>query len=224
VNRVRVAVVDSGVHVQHPHIAGRIAGGVAIDDRGGEHPDYLDRLGHGTAIAAAILEKAPDAELHAVKVFDRTLSTTMTGLVAGIDWAIRSGMHVVNLSLGTSKAEHEALLAGVVARARSRGVIIVAARDDGGVRWLPGSLEGVLPVQLDAECPRERYRVAGVDGVTVFRASGYPRPIDGLPPERNLSGISFAVANMTGFVARALESAPATTVDEVISICCRPGP
>ena len=116
----RVAVVDSGVHVQHPHIAGRIAGGVAIDERGGEHADFVDRLGHGTAIAAAILEKAPDAEIHAVKVFDRTLSTTIAGLVAGIDWAIRSGMRVVNLSLGTAKVEHEALLAGVVARARER--------------------------------------------------------------------------------------------------------
>src|SRR5204862_5535412 len=166
---VRVAVVDSGVHVHHPHIQGRIAGGVAIDDLGHEHPDTVDRLGHGTAIAAAILEKAPDAELHAVKVFDRTLSTTITGLVAGIDWAIRSGMHVVNLSLGTAKAEHEPLLTEVVSRARDRGVIIVAARDDGGVRWLPGSLEGVLPVQLDEACPRDCYRVADVDGVAVFR-------------------------------------------------------
>jgi len=202
--------------VQHPHIAGRIAGGIAIDDRGGEHPDYVDRLGHGTAIAAAILEKAPDAELHAVKVLDRTLSTTMMGLVAGIDWAIRSGMHVVNLSLGTANAEHEPALAGVVARARARGVIIVAARDDGGVRWLPGSLEGVLPVQLDAECPRDRCRVADVGGVTVVRASGYPRPIDGLPPERNLSGISFAVANVTGFVARARASMPSASLEEIL--------
>jgi len=38
-----------------------------------------------------------------------------------------------------------------------------------------------------------------------FSASGYARPIPGVPPERNLNGISFAVANMTGFVARACE-------------------
>ena len=215
-----MAVVDSGVHGRHPHVAGRVAGGVAIDDRGRESADCVDRLGHGTAIAAAILEKAPDAELHAVKVFDRTLSTTITGLVAGLDWAIRSGMHVVNLSLGTANAEHEPVLTEVVSKARDRGVIIVAARDDGGVRWLPGSLAGVLPVQLDAGCERDRYRTADVDGVTVFRASGFPRPIDGLPPERNLSGISFAVANMTGFVARALSSTAtaATTLDAAIAL------
>jgi hypothetical protein len=71
------------------------------------------------------------------------------------------------------------------------------------VRWLPGSLPGVIPVQLDWECPRDRFRCVEIDGTTVFRASGYPRPIPGVPPDRNLHGISFAVANVTGFVARA---------------------
>ena len=45
-----------------------------------------------------------------------------------------------------------------------------------------------------------------VDEVIVdLAASGYPRPIPGVPVERNLSGISFAVANVTGFLARLLE-------------------
>ena len=74
---VRVAVIDSGVHAAHPHI-GSVAGGVAIDEDGREHEDYVDRLGHGTAVAAAIKEKAPDAELYVVKVFDRSLSTRIS--------------------------------------------------------------------------------------------------------------------------------------------------
>ena len=224
---MRVAVVDSGVHAQHPHIEGSIAGGVGIDDSGREHPGsdaFVDRLGHGTAVAAAIHEKAPAAQLYAVKIFDRTLSTTIVGLVAAIDWAIRSQMDVVNLSLGTAKAEHEAALSDVVTRAAGRGVVIVAARDDGGVRWFPGSLPGVVPVQLDDECPRDRYRVVHVDGAAVFRASGFPRPIEGLPVERNLHGISFAVANVSGFVARAIESARGATVDEIVALCCRRDP
>jgi hypothetical protein len=36
-------------------------------------------------------------------------------------------------------------------------------------------------------------------------ASGYPRPIPGVPPERNISGLSFAVANVTGFLARLMD-------------------
>jgi len=34
-------------------------------------------------------------------------------------------------------------------------------------------------------------------------ASGYPRPIPGVQPRRNLYGISFAVAQASGFAARA---------------------
>jgi hypothetical protein len=37
-----------------------------------------------------------------------------------------------------------------------------------------------------------------------FRATGVPRPIPGVPPERNLKGLSFAVANVTGILARLL--------------------
>ncbi len=200
--RVRVAVIDSGVHAAHPHVSG-VAGGVAIDENGREHDDYVDRLGHGTAVVAAIKEKAPDADVFAVRVFDRELSTSIGTLVRAIDWASRSGMHVANLSLGTSRREHEPVLRDAVARARAAGLVIVSARDDEGVQWLPGSLPGVVPVQLDWACPRDTFRRVPIDGTVVFRASGYPRPIPGVEPVRNLHGISFAVANMTGFVARA---------------------
>ena len=55
----------------------------------------MDRLGHGTAVAAAIKEKAPDAEIYAVKVFDRALSASVTRWCArssgrrawGINWS-----------------------------------------------------------------------------------------------------------------------------------------
>jgi subtilisin family serine protease len=213
VERVRVAVIDSGVHASHPHV-GRVAGGVAFADDGAEIEDYVDRLGHGTAVTAAILEKAPDADVYAVRVFDRTLSTSIATLVRAIDWASRSGMHVANLSLGTSKADHEATLREAVARASAAGVIVVSARDDEGVRWLPGSLPGVVPVQLDWSCPRDEYRHVRIDGTTVFRASGFPRPIPGVRPDRNLNGISFAVANMTGFVTRA--RARHSTLPEIV--------
>ncbi len=214
--KVRVAVIDSGVNAAHPHVGG-VAGGVAIDDDGRRHADYVDRLGHGTAVTAAIKEKAPEAELYAVKVFDRALATRITTLVAAIDWAAREGMHLANLSLGTSRREHEAILQSAVDGALARGLTIVAARDDDGVRWLPGSLPGVIPVQLDWTCPRDGYRVVRTDGATVFRASGFARPIDGVPPERNLSGISFAVANITGVIAREQHAMPRVPLAALIA-------
>src|SRR5258707_4230980 len=205
---IRVAIIDSGVNASHPHI-GRVAGGVAVVgigvETGVEHADYVDRLGHGTAVTAAIREKAPDAELFAVKVFDRALSTNMASLIAGIDWAANAGMHLVNLSLGTSRQAHEQALRETVARAAARGTLIVSAYDDGEARWLPGSLPGVIPVVVDYTLARDQYRAADVGGVTLFHASGFAREIPGVARERNLHGISLAVANMTGFAARAAE-------------------
>jgi subtilisin family serine protease len=214
---VRIAVVDSGVHAAHPHV-GSVAGGVGIDDDGREYDDYVDRLGHGTAVAAAIREKAPDAEIYAVKVFDRSLSTRISALVAAIDWSAANGMHLVNLSLGTARMEHERVLTEAILRAAARGAVVVSAAEDDGVRWLPGSLPGVVSVRLDASCPRHEYRVAGVGSGAIFCASGFPREIPGVPPERNLNGISFAVANMSGFAACAREEALDGSIDEIVRL------
>ena len=214
---VRVAIVDSGVHASHPHVGG-IAGGIAIDDHGTLHDDIVDRLGHGTAVSAAIREKAADAELFAVKVFDHSLSTSIASLVDGIDWAAQHGMHIVNLSLGTPRREHEPALAAAVERAARANMLVVAARQDAGQAWLPGSLAGVLPVEIDWALPRDRYRSAQVDGATVFYASGFAREIPGVPPERNLHGISLAVANMTGLVAVAIEGATDRSLANVVTL------
>lgn len=198
---MRVAVIDSGVHATHPHVQG-VAAGVAIDIHGVEHADYADRLGHGTAVTAAIREKAPDVEIYAVKVFDRDLSTTGDALVAAIEWAARAEVHLINLSLGTTNAEHETALAQAVAAASAVNAIIVAAAPQPDARWLPGALAGVVAVDVDWTCARDVCHVTVGDGGIRIRASGYPRPIPGVPPERNLKGLSFAVANATGFLAR----------------------
>ncbi len=110
---VRVAVIDSGVHASHPHVNG-VAGGVGIDSEGHRHDDYVDRLGHGTAVTAVIREKAPDAAILAVKVFDRELAATGVALVAACEWALEAGAQLINLSLGTLNPDHEPALADVV--------------------------------------------------------------------------------------------------------------
>lgn len=201
---VRVAVIDSGVHAAHPHV-GRVGGGVGIDEHGARHEDYVDRLGHGTAVTAAILEKAPGAEIYAVKVFDRELAATGKALVAACEFALALPAEIVNLSLGTQNPEHEAALTAVVRRLRDAGTIVIAAGEQAGIRWLPGSIGGVWSVSLDWSVPRHSCWLDRLnrDGAS-FRASGFPRPIPGVPPERNVKGLSFAVANVTGLVASLL--------------------
>src|SRR5258707_235174 len=99
---MKIAIIDSGIHAGHPHV-GEVAGGVSmIGD------DWADRLGHGTAVAGAIREKAPDAELYAVKVFDTRLSAAIDTLIRAIEWSIDQGMDAINLSLGTVNEAHRA--------------------------------------------------------------------------------------------------------------------
>ena len=200
-----VAVVDSGVRAPHPHVPA-VNGGVDLSGTD-ERLDYTDQLGHGTAVAAAIIEKAPEADLLAVKVFDRSLATTAETLARAIVWSADHGARLINLSLGTTNALRAALLREAVAHACGRGALVVSAREMDAQRWLPGSLSDVAGVQVDWECERDAL-VLDADTPGVFHASGYPRPIPGVPRERNLSGISFAVANTTGFLARLLQDAP----------------
>lgn len=204
---IRVAVIDSGVHEFHPHV-GSVSGGVGIDEHGGLNRDFVDRLGHGTAVAAAIREKAPDAELFAIKVFDRELAATGRALVAACEYALTLPVHIVNLSLGTKNPDHEPALREITAQLKRFNTIVIAAGEQGGVRWLPGSLPGVWGVALDWTIPRDTMRIDRLNEQGgSFRASGYPRPIPGVPPEKNLKGLSFAVANVTGIVARMMADA-----------------
>lgn len=204
---VRVAVVDSGIASGHPHV-GEVVEAVAVG-QGTTPPDVMDRIGHGTAVAAAIREKAPGMELISVKVFHRSLATTAELLAEGIARSVALGARLINLSLGTANAAHEDLLREAVAAAAREGAIVVSAFESQGVRWLPGALPGVSAVIADWDGARDAIAVREDDcGRLVLVASAFPRPIPGVPKERNLSGVSFAVANATGFLARLLEGAP----------------
>ncbi|HEY3029224.1 MAG TPA: S8 family serine peptidase [Bradyrhizobium sp.] len=195
---MKIAIIDSGINPDHPHV-GSVAGGVNISNTG-ESGDYLDRAGHGTAVAGAIREKVPEAELYSVKVFDDALSTNIDVLIRAIEWSIAHRIDIVNLSLGTANPAHRIRFEAAL----TREVVIVSAYEHKGATLFPGSLDTVIGVALDWECPRDTYRVQIRGTRPVFHASGFPRSIPGVPPEQNVSGISFAVANMTGFVAQAL--------------------
>ena len=197
---VSVAMIDSGVNPEHPHVSG-VAGGVGIKLSGDVSEDFVDRLGHGTAVFAAIQEKAPQADIFAVRVFEDRLRTSVRALVVAIDWAAERGVRIVNLSLGTLREDHAGVLEGAVGRLAEAGGVVVAAAEAEGRTWWPGSLPSAVGVVMDEDCPRGCVEVR--EGVVA--ASPYPRPIPGVPVERNLNGISFAVANVTGMLARCVE-------------------
>ena len=192
---VRVGIVDSGVNPNHPH-AGQVMGGVFLHAEG-ESPDFVDRIGHGTAVAGVIHEKAPAAELYAVRIFDQRLAANIDTVMRGLDWCLGHGMHIVNLSVGTANDQHRSRFEDFLRRANSQGVFVVSAAN-----LLPGMLEGAIGVDSADDCNRDEVRLH--EGI--FLASPYPRSIPGVPREFNLHGVSFAIANCTGLLAQVMES------------------
>lgn len=212
---VRVVVIDSGVNPKHPHIQG-VAGGIAIGMESGIN-SYVDFLGHGTAVLAAIQEKASDAEFYAIKIYYRTLRTDINLLTTALNWAIGEGADVINLSLGTTNTAYCERLLPIIKRANDAGILLVAASEIDSVPSLPGCLPGVLGVGLDWACPRNEFRMNPSERGPRWLASGYPRSLPGVAPADNLRGISFSVANMSGFVARACEK----TKQRSLSAICK---
>ncbi len=86
--------------------------------------------------------------------------------------------------------------------AASRTLVDVAVLGGGPA----GALVDVVGVMADWDCARDAiaFDEPATGGLRVT-TSAFPRPIPGVPKERNLSGVSFAVANATGFLARACE-------------------
>ena len=139
---------------------------------------------------AAIQEKAPDADLHAVRVFPRELKTSVRALVAAVDWAAERGIRLVNMSLGTLREEHRERLAAAVDRLGAAGGLVVAAAEARGRKWWPGSLPAAVGVVVDASLARECVEVRDAGQArALIAASPYPRPIPGVPagekPERD---------------------------------------
>jgi subtilisin family serine protease len=117
---VRIAVVDSGIDSRHVE------------------PDCRDFLGHGTAVAGMILERAPTAEIFAIKIFDRTLTTKGNDLLRAIDWCLDARVDFVNLSLGTLNRSYVTALQERVEAAQRVHTQIVSAFAINNELALPG--------------------------------------------------------------------------------------
>lgn len=119
---VRVAVLDTGIDLDHPALVGRLqrdgAGNVlgrdfvdddAVADENGARADL--GWGHGTHVAGLVALAAPQARLMPVRVLDPAGAGNAWVLAEGLLWAVDpdgnaatdDGAHVVNLSLGTTR-------------------------------------------------------------------------------------------------------------------------
>jgi hypothetical protein len=199
-SRIRVAVLDSGIHPTHPHVGGLAAGTHILAV--GESRDTLDRLGHGTAVASVIHYLAPEAEIVPVKIFGDQLATNLAIIIRAVDWCLQHDIQVINLSLGTTNEGHREAFEQVAERVASAGAVVVSAYSMKETLLLPGRLTGIVGVTADAEADDSGYSVLATEDKVVFGAQPFPRDIPGVPREVNLNGVSFAVARISAFIAR----------------------
>lgn len=189
---MRIGIIDSGVNPSHPHVGvNSIAAGARIGLYQNTVGDYLDYLGHGTAVAGAILSHCPDARLYIAKVFDKTLNTRVEVIIRAIEWCVDQDVEAINLSLGTHNPAHRELFEPWAIRTH----LVTAAGS------LPGGLPNVWTIHEDNGLARDAFREGS--GGLHFYAAGHPRPIPGRDESDNLGGVSFAVANFTGLAATA---------------------
>jgi subtilisin family serine protease len=156
---VTVAVIDSGLKLDHPDLApnvwtnfGEVPANGVDDDRNGFVDDVhgvdltsgaptqnlTDGNGHGThvsgIVAAAanglgVVGVAPKARIMTVKVLDGQLLGTTAAVAAGIRYAIANGARILNLSLRGTVPD-PGLNAAIAAAAAANVLVVVGAGND----------------------------------------------------------------------------------------------
>ena len=129
---VTVAVIDTGIDLQHPAFEGRLVDGWdfvdndALPQEEGAGVNY----GHGTAVAGVVLQVAPLAKIMPLRILDADGSGDTDDLVLALDWAIEQGANVINVSLGS--AEDSKPVERMLQKAKSHKVAVVASAGNSG--------------------------------------------------------------------------------------------
>ncbi len=168
---IKIAIIDSGAATTHANLKGIKAGFDVLNKK--TNPDSWDQdtLGHGSHcagviaaadIASGIRGFAPDAEVHACKLFP---GGQISQLIDALEYCIDKQIDVVNLSLGGAEVS-EALEQQIVRAKRAGIACVVAAGNSGGAVQYPASSPNVLAVaavgKLD-EFPADSYHAQTLD-------------------------------------------------------------
>ena len=135
--RTVVAVLDTGVQLEHPELSGALLPGIDLVTPGGA---ARDRNGHGTEVAGVVVGRhnngiggtgiCPRCALLPVKVLDDTGHSPLSRIAEGIVLAADRGARVINLSLGSYGGS--SALEAAVQHARAKGAVVVAAAGNYG--------------------------------------------------------------------------------------------
>lgn len=226
---VKVAVIDSGIDAQHADL--KIAGGVCtLKTNCPTSPSYDDDNGHGTHVAGVIAAQknnfgligvAPNVELYAVKVMTRTGGGTTTNIAAGVEWAIKQKVDIINMSLTTTGDDQALKL--LLEKAYAEGITIVASAGNEGSNIQSDSVQypAKYPtvIAVSATTGFNKLLVGSSIGPEVELAapgdeiiSTYPSELDTIDGNKDgystFSGTSMAAPHVTGVLALYKERFP----------------
>lgn len=223
---IKVAVIDSGIDNNHPAVAGAVRGWSEPSIKANGEISFIeephsDLSGHGTACAGIIHSIAPNAEIYSVRVLGQRLSGKGKVFASGLRWAIDNHMNVINLSLGTSNAEHFSQFHELVDEAYYRRIVLVTAANNMPIISFPSLYSTVIstacydgangPDPLDFYYnpnPPVEFGANGIDKEVAWLDGRYVRA----------TGNSFAAPSMTGVVALLLSKHPSLTPFQVKSV------
>ncbi|WP_249123671.1 MULTISPECIES: S8 family serine peptidase [unclassified Bradyrhizobium] len=223
-DNITIAVIDSGIDVSHPELAGVIGGTFdALGSKEGPHA-------HGTGIAGVIAAHArlmgtsPSANLLAIRAFGvagSSAESTSFVLLRSLDYAVSKGARVINMSFA---GPEDPLLGKSLAAAAGKGVILVAASGNAGPKsppLYPAADRNVIAVS--ATDASDRLFPASNRGSHIAIAAPGVDILTSAPDAKYqvTSGTSFAAAYISGLVALMLERNPALTASDVRGILAK---
>jgi subtilisin family serine protease len=204
--KVKVAVIDTGVDYTHPEIAPNYVGGynaiststLPMDDHG--HGTHVSGTIGAIKDAKGVVGVAPKVSIYGVKVLDKNGSGTYSDVIAGIEWAANNKMNVINMSLGGRQGTDS--LKKVIEIAYKSGITIVcAAGNDSGAVNYPAKYDESLAISasnssdglayFSSRGPEIDFIAPGVSIYSTYKGGGY----------KTMSGTSMASPHMAGLAA-----------------------
>lgn len=162
---VVVAVIDTGVAARTPNLAGQVLHGIDMEnpDRPLGWYDPVAAGGHGTGVASIIAGTgrgngvygiAPEAKILPIRVANSNGYSPDQRIGRAIEWAVKHGADVINISMGTPDQElhprAKRRLRAAVRYAGKHGVVVVAGAGNDGPenagRFYPAAFPGVIAV------------------------------------------------------------------------------
>lgn len=212
---VKIAMIDSGVEVRHPDLVP-----LELDDdlvfeehesRVHAHPGRgQDLYGHGTALCSIVRRLAPEVQVGSFRVFGSNLRARSLLVAAAARFAIGQGYHILNCSFGSSLEAHLPVYREWTDLAYRKGRHVVGAANnvDPQRPELPASLGWVIGVTMASGCGECELRIQPGQ-VIELGARGEELDVAWIGGVRKLvTGSSFAVAHVTGLLARLLSVHP----------------